>query len=63
MTGMNLIFSKLFLSNPNKILSGKTKKYKTNNIIGTHPIYPKAKPKPEVFPILFSLVHFFNREL
>ena len=60
---MNLICSKLFLSKPKGTLSGKTNKYKVNNIIGTDPMYPKAKPKPEVFPILLSLEHFFNNEL
>ncbi len=35
---MNLICSKLFLSKPNGSRSGKTNKYKTNNIIGTDPI-------------------------
>ncbi len=37
--------------------------YKEINIIGTQPMYPRAKPKPDVFPILFSSEHFFNNEL
>ena len=63
MKGINLICSKLFLSKPKGIFSGKTNTYKEINIIGTQPMYPKAKPKPDVFPILFSSEHFFNNEL
>ena len=63
MNGMNLMCSKLFLSKPKGIFSGRTNTYKEINIIGTQPIYPKAKPRPEVLPILFSLEHFFSNEL
>jgi len=38
MIGMNLMCSKLFLSKPKGTVSGKTNKYKVNNIIGTDPI-------------------------
>ena len=61
--GMNLIFSNLLLSKPKGIVSGKTKTYNINNNIGMDPMYPNANPKPEVFPILFSLEQFFNNEL
>ena len=57
------MFSKLLLSKPKGIVSGKTKTYNANNIIGTQPMYPNANARPEVFPILFSLEHFFNNEL
>ena len=57
------MFSKLLLSKPKGIVSGKTKTYNANNIIGTQPMYPNANAKPEVFQILFSLEHFFNNEL
>ena len=63
MIGMNLIFSNLLLSKPKGIVSGKTKTYNINNNIGMDPMYPNANPKPEVFPILFSLEQFFNNEL
>ena len=36
--GMNLMCSKLFLSKPKGIVSGKIKKYKTNNSIGIDPM-------------------------
>ena len=61
--GMNLIFSNLLLSKPKGIVSGKTKTYNVNNNSGMDPMYPNANPKPEVFPILFSLEQFFNNEL
>ena len=60
---MNLIFSNLLLSKPKGIVSGKTKTYNVNNNIGMDPMYHNANPKPEVFPILFSLEQFFNNEL
>ena len=44
-------------------MSGNTKTYNENNNIGTHPIYPKANAKPDVFPILFSFEQLFNNEL
>ena len=60
MKGINLICSKLLLFKSNKVFSGKINKYKQINIIGTLPIYPKAKPSPEVLPILFSFEQFFK---
>ena len=60
---MNLIFSNSLLSKPKGIVSGNTKTYNENNNIGTHPIYPKANAKPDVFPILFSFEQLFNSEL
>ena len=63
MIEMNLIFPNLLLSKPKGIVSGKTKTYNVNNNIGMDPMYPNANPKPEVFPILFSLEQFFDKEL
>ena len=37
-SGTNLMFSNLLLSKPKGTVSGKTNKYKVNNIIGTEPI-------------------------
>ena len=63
MIEMNLIFPNLLLSKPKGIVSGKTKTYNVNNNIEMDPMYPNANPEPEVFPILFSLEQFFNKEL
>ena len=41
----------------------ETKNNNENKNKGTHPIYPKANAKPDVFSILFSFEQFFKSEL